>query len=247
MPGNESGASGGRRRVEALTQAEEVEKEPQTSGFSSAGQIAARAWRSSMRRRRRCGCGGLGLPNKADLAQERGGEAPRPRRRRGEIGELRSVTDEGEDAHAPLPGRTLQSVDAEGAEGLRPAAVATALALRLVGVLARGRRGRLRDDAPAQRARACDDARVADRGNRRRRDRRGRSTLSASPSHMGAPPVQRPSVPPLSRRVLRRDADAPLLRHDATRRVHSAAVALVLAMKYGFPTSSGIGLAKRIR
>jgi len=34
-----------------------------------------------MRRRRRCGCGGLGLPNKADLAQERGGEAliPPPR------------------------------------------------------------------------------------------------------------------------------------------------------------------------
>ncbi len=28
-----------------------------------------------MRRRRRCGCGGPGLPNKADLALECGGEA----------------------------------------------------------------------------------------------------------------------------------------------------------------------------
>lgn len=63
--------------------------------------------------------------------------------------ELVRLPDEGEDAHAPLAGRTLHGVDAEGAEEFRPTAVATALALRLVGLLARSRRGRLGDDAPS--------------------------------------------------------------------------------------------------
>ncbi len=73
-----------------------------------------------MGRRRRCGCGVLGLPNTATSRRSAVGRLRLLAGGAEKSADLVRLTDEGEDAHAPLAGGTLESVDAEGAEELRP-------------------------------------------------------------------------------------------------------------------------------